>query len=485
MQSLNDLVASYGYAPSVAAPSSKAILPTRTGRTIVDITSGTTLSVAQPPEMQVGDWAICVLSIINVTTTITPNQTGWVALVPQRDDGTRRSYVYARKITASDPAIFTFTVSASTAVKAVLFGGSGGVDPSQWIVGAVTSRSASGGTTSNTAVAITTAQANTEIIIISVEATSATESAVSSITGATEWFFAPEGGSGGSSINTVEVAYIDKVAAGATGAVTITYPNTQAANGFALQIGIPPVDSLSYSLDTLPPFWYIAHRGLSKTYPEMTQYAYDQAVRKGLPALEVSVFRSSDGTFWCTHDQNLLRETGNNVSINTTSDATLSGYSVLGSLTDTAQSNRPMTKLVDVLNAYAGSRVIFIEDKTYTNQAALLTILQGYPDYQKHFIWKQYGDANVFSGVATAGLRTWGYFFDTDMAAFASRQAQFDYVGLDYNSSDATLNSAITTAGAQRVIGQIIQDTTQRDRFIAKGVKGLVVSRLSVLPGIL
>ena len=45
------------------------------------------------------------------------------------------------------------------------------------------------------------------------------------------------------------------------------------------------------------PLWF-AHRGASSTAPENTISAFTQAVKNGMPALEIDVVRTSDGVLF-------------------------------------------------------------------------------------------------------------------------------------------------------------------------------------------
>ena len=56
------------------------------------------------------------------------------------------------------------------------------------------------------------------------------------------------------------------------------------------------------------PLW-LAHRGSSTTVPENTISAYTQAVKSGIPALEIDVIRTLDGELLCSHNFDLERET--------------------------------------------------------------------------------------------------------------------------------------------------------------------------------
>jgi len=113
----------------------------------------------------------------------------------------------------------------------------------------------------------------------------------------------------------------------------------------------------------------------------------------------------------------------------------------------------------------------------------LLAQITPSPDYTKRIIWKQGASGNPNGNAVAAGLKIWGYLFDSEMAAnFAGQQSKFDYFGLDYNSADALLSSSVATCGASRVIGHIIGDSTQKTRMLGFGMKGLMIAKRSITP---
>lgn len=223
---------------------------------------------------------------------------------------------------------------------------------------------------------------------------------------------------------------------------------------------------------------FIAHRGLSGNYPEETLYAYWAASLLGYQALEISVQKSADGTFWCFHDNTTTRTTGVTGTISAMTDAQIAALNNNPVGTDNqSQPARPTAKLTDVLAVYGGKRLIFIEDKTYANTDAVLALMDanGGTDW---YVWKQAGPGTKFSQVATKGYKSWGYFFDSDMASgYSTKWQQWDFIGLDFNSSDSTLASAMSQVNdPSRFINHIIPNATQRDRMLALGVRGLMVS---------
>jgi PKD repeat protein len=257
----------------------------------------------------------------------------------------------------------------------------------------------------------------------------------------------------------------------------------------AIYVGSTKAKQLSHTIEEIQADtnFYVAHRGFSSTFPEMTMEAYDQAFAWGAKAIEISVWPSADGTFWCTHNQNLSAATGgvfpNN--IDTYTDAQLASALVIVPVGTevSGQTSKPLTKLADVLAKYGTRLVIFIEDKTYSHAAQLVPLITAIPGYQHRFIWKQDANGNPIGTATAAGLKTWGYLFYDEMATyFAGQQSKFDYFGLDYRCDDATCTSAIATAGGSRTIGHVIPSAAQATRMLGFGVKGLMNTGRSFTP---
>jgi len=405
--------------------------------------------------------------------------------------------------------------------------GHGGADISSWIVGSVYTRGGTGAYT-NTIPGITTAMANTLALAWSFEATLATETGDPTVSAPWQEVF--YGAQSGSLIETIYTASFAPQIVGTITDATVTYQNSQINNGLGIMLGIPPITTgpaptTGYTLwngtselplvaniwdgndehsmadgvgvvvgqgrswpeiiaDTSKPV-FVAHRGGSGSWPEETLLTYkESAVIWGMECIEISVQMSASGTFWCFHDATTDRTTGVSGTIATMTDAQLEVLSNVSSATDNpSQPAQPVAKLTDVLDIYGGKRVIFIEDKTYSHTTQLLNLMDSYggPDW---FIWKQDGTGTLFSALTQRGYKSWGYIFDSQMATyFASHQAQWTYIGLDYNSSDATLTSAIATAGANRVLVHIIPNLTQANRCLTFGVRGLMIAGVrSVVP---
>ena len=118
---------------------------------------------------------------------------------------------------------------------------------------------------------------------------------------------------------------------------------------------------------------YIAHRGGDGDWPEATGYAYAHATAWNPNlALEVPVWRTSDGVWVVSEDATTGRVFGANLPIPATRWAILS----------TLRSSRgsyPMARLVnDVLDVYGSNRILFIDNKADTNVTAFFDLLDSY-----------------------------------------------------------------------------------------------------------
>ena len=239
-----------------------------------------------------------------------------------------------------------------------------------------------------------------------------------------------------------------------------------------------PGDQTITKLFAKTPF-YIAHRGGSATYPEETVYSYTQCANMMMKALEISVWRSSDGVFVCSHDQNLLRVTGQSVDIPTTTWAAMSSLMVNPVGTDNqTQPPRPLARIEQVLSRYGMTHVCFVEDKTGVNAAALLDVLDQYGGPSRH-VWKAAGSFNKQAIVTARGYKAWGYYFQTDQANFATTYQPWDWVGLDYAMSDADILTDLSFG--KPAIAHIIATNAQRDRMLGLGCIGCMTSAVDIV----
>lgn len=526
---------------SVTVSAATTTPPTRIGYTVTNPGASTTAITLDPSVVtsgsgiSTGNWMIATVTTTSTTTVVTP-PAGWSTLLGYHVVGTLAYAIFGMIRGSGDTSyIFTLDAAGDTSAASLMWGANADTNLSNWIVGANTNRSVN---PHNTAASIMTVSDHSLVLGISVERTSVIESAITSVTGANEWFFMAQAGT---QLETIDVSYVaDKTPAGATTVMDWTYPNTQAINGMAVQIAIPPgvastqisvgypgiirVGSSNYAgklfywdgntahdFTTAPVMvfapvtvtqflahtpWFGAHRGFSYSYPEETLYSYRGATDWKIKAIEISVQKSSSGTFWCFHDATTDRTTGVSGTIASMTDAQIAVLTNLSSTAagNTSQPARPVAKLVDVLNLYASTHVIIIEDKTYANTTAMLNLMDSYGTSGRPateiFIWKVDAGSskvNYFDPAAVRGYHRWAYIFDSSMASSFSAlvvSGKADMIGMDFNSSDAVLTPAIAACIANGVMptGHIVNSVIQRDRLLGLGMKGIMISNKDVVP---
>ncbi|MDQ0848580.1 hypothetical protein QFZ65_000518 [Arthrobacter sp. B3I9] len=223
--------------------------------------------------------------------------------------------------------------------------------------------------------------------------------------------------------------------------------------------------------------FFVAHRGSGDNWPEHTAQAYAESLKLGVPALEISVNSTRDGVLVCHHDQSLLRTTGQDRKIAELTYAELSALRVdarawLGPET----ALEPIPAVREVLDRYAASHVIFIEDKQGTNTAPLLDLMDSYPDSVEHFVWKQPASARQVTAAASRGYKTWGYFLPEAIPRLDELAGSFDFLGVFHGADDATIGRVV--GYGKPVICWEIHTRSARDRVTALGVQGLMCSNL-------
>lgn len=223
--------------------------------------------------------------------------------------------------------------------------------------------------------------------------------------------------------------------------------------------------------------FFVAHRGSGDNWPEHTMRAYLQSTEAGVPALEVSVNSTSDGVLVCHHDQSALRVTGEDRKVSDLTYAELSDLRVdarpwLGPATGL----EPIPTVREVLDRFAGSHVIFIEDKQGTNTSALLDLMDAYPDSTEHLVWKQPAPARQVGAASKRGYKTWGYFMPDMVPRLAELADRFDYLGIHHSADDATIREFASYD--KPLICWEIHTRSARDRVTSLGVQGIMCSNV-------
>jgi type II secretory pathway pseudopilin PulG len=200
--------------------------------------AATSLTISPFGSVPDGAWMIIVLAYTNTTAPTTP--AGWTTLISYDHTGSMSTSVYAKIKTSSDTGSMTITLNSAgnTASGAFMWGTSADA-VSSWTLGSIGKRDGTTGqqyiTTTPT---VTTTAVQSLVLSISNERTIATEADITSLTGATKWFFIAQPDA--NKLQTITLSYAALNSVGTSTPVTVTYPNPQTLNGIAFQIALPP-----------------------------------------------------------------------------------------------------------------------------------------------------------------------------------------------------------------------------------------------------
>lgn len=188
----------------------------------------------KPATANPGDWLILVIAT-NSNVDLNGDLQGWSEIASRSQTGTLYSMVIARIVEVGD-TVYQIPITGGGLTCSLMWGtGAGPV--SWWDKAAWSPRSVTGTSTTNVAPGLETSHDDTLMITISTERTTATESNITSMAGATAWYFQPHVSG---FIETHSVGFSEHPTAGPTAGVTVTYPNTQASNGNIIQFALPP-----------------------------------------------------------------------------------------------------------------------------------------------------------------------------------------------------------------------------------------------------
>lgn len=428
------------------------------------VITGPTHSITIGNGIAPGD--LMLLIIEHLTSTGAPvTPAGWTLLVSQ-PHGSRTGYVYAKVRQNGDVSV-AIERSGNGSGRAML-AAYAGVDPdlSRLVIGAVRSRSTTPTDTSyaTTANGITTTRADTLVVGIFGEATTAAEAAgfVPSLSRSDVTYQMFQGQQGSTDVESIFLVTMRYAASGsATGAVVATYPNAQASNGWGVLIGMPSVVSdgtirklpakmsdgagkvidvgltamtstgevalsaieLVHSGSLVPDLlrmsrvFTMAHRGGSADYQEHTMRGYVQSAIAHVDALEFSVARTSDGVFFGAHDETLNRTTSGLAANYKPSEHTWAEISQLRQDLSGRGDPRFTTDRYYTLDEFLaqwgkGSHAIFLDPKVLTpaDRVALLDRIKLVPNYRDIFVGKFFhSGVGIADEFAAAGIATWGY----------------------------------------------------------------------------
>lgn len=230
--------------------------------------------------------------------------------------------------------------------------------------------------------------------------------------------------------------------------------------------------------------FYVAHRGGSADWDEMTLRAYTNSVGWGAGALEVSIARTSDGVWFRLHDEYLDRTSqvggGSTYDPRTMTWAQVQQQSVFG--------RHPYMRLEELMELYGETHVIFVDPK-YANRvsynAELWSLLKTLvSEWQTRIVIKLYWNFNSGWGAnaKAAGFKTWGYLWDDDgLATISSNHSNFDYLGFNYDASQGDWDTVL--ALGKPVIGHVCPDLTAAESALSKGAVGVMAAGVkSIVP---
>jgi len=469
------------------------------------------------------DWMVAVVVTGQGQTLTVP--TGWTALYNMKVTGTLSTAIFTKKRIAGDTG-YVFHYGANTTSGKITLMWFRGVADTGWIIPTDGRyRSTTGSSFNNIADPITTTVANTFVVTVSTERTSAAEANYTSMTGSTPWFYKAQVGT--VQIETIAVGTRNYATPATTDPVTVVYPSTQASNGWAVQLGLPakvaPITSpfrlwngttevalnatiwngasevavtkmepyngnykISDLLSTNP--FYIAHRGSGDNWPEHTMRAYTGSVNWGLKAIEISVNITSDNVMVAHHDTNTNRMTETSLTISSSTAAQISALTNTAAFTDNpTQDRQPIPLLVPLLDKFAIDHVCFVEAKTGGAwQATLLDLMASYPDATNRFVWKAPIVAG-FQGAKLRGFTTWGYLLQDDPAhadwQTLVAKSDVDLIGVNHAASDAYITNvvALATSLGKKVIMWEVHTIADRNRAVSLGVQGMMTSNIRVV----
>lgn len=456
------------------------------------------------PDISVGDWvivAVTVQQLVNDDVGALHVPSGWTTVVPPTNIGTMAYHVYAKTYERPSDLLWSRGDGIAQQVSAVY--GNGSMPVTNWTMGSFVGRAVNATNLTTKAESITAPKAGMAIAI-SVERTIAaeTDAQVSN-------FEKIQFTNTGNTTSTVVWAKKSLSTAGATGDAVFTYPNPHTNNGIAGQIFIPesvPVaeglpakmvvsdnlvsgkvrvvdssgmyvspkamrkvsegyGSVTDMLSLPAPYFRIAHRGGSVSFPEMSMHAYTQSAMIGYNALEMSLARTSDGVIYGLHDETLLRTSGVDIAANTLTWEQTQAYTTFG---------KPFLRFEDLVEMYP-NHVIFVDPKHIAHNllGEVLDIMDA--NGPQRFVAKYFGISSEWSRLARLrGYLTWGYFYENNEAQMDAYQDKWDILGMDYNASQASWDKLLSYG--KRVIGHICPNNAAAQMALAKGATGLMVS---------
>lgn len=465
-----------------------------TATTFASTTSGATVILDKPSGVQTGDLLVAVLRTNGSTSPTDFVLSGWTrrGYTFKASDGAGRvTGVFTHPVTdaSTEPASYTFTKSVSDARRVGAMFVVRGVDLSNPVAGnSVNWDATSAPRVQLNSFTVDTTDAALLVYAWGVEIVSPNATAPT-ITPSTAVALVPSSAGTGATRTTLW-AGAETISGGAsTGAKNLTWSSStgEAATGFVLRGLSTPVapktgfSSVTHMLATPGATW--AHRGGSVNWPEMSEYAYDQAVAAGYGALEFSANRTSDGVWVGVHDASLNRtsQTSGLPDISTMTWAQVQTYQ--NSL-NSAGTPRPYYRLDAFLDKYTPTHVVIVDPKyaigAYNTEFLNLLDAHGGPS---KIVVKFYGAGSgavaLADAAAARGYQTWGYFYDTDVTSgeLAAWQSHWSILGMNYDAPQSAWDAVL--AYGKPVVGHIAGSQANYDTAISRGARMVQCSNVA------
>lgn len=240
--------------------------------------------------------------------------------------------------------------------------------------------------------------------------------------------------------------------------------------------------SVQQMIDTPGATW--AHRGGSISYPEHSQYAYEQSAARGYGALEFSCARTSDGVWFGLHDANINHVAGVS-GMPPASSMTWAQVQEYQVVRGQEGAPRPFWRLTDFLDTYAHTHVCIVDHKhAWDYLTEWLNILDSYNAHDR-IVVKYFGDSTALANLAASrGYATWGYYYESDYASgmLAERQGPWTMLGMEYTASQAAWDAVLSYG--KPVVGHIVPNLAAYNTAMAKGAAMAQVSGVAEVPAV-
>jgi len=238
---------------------------------------------------------------------------------------------------------------------------------------------------------------------------------------------------------------------GSAGSIALTAGSSLAAVGAPAASGQPALTAGVSLASALPAVAFlqsgvtawVAHRnGQSTVYGECTLAGYQASARQYSRALlEIPVWASSDGVYYCLHDRTTgsrSQYTGPNGSV----DVTATSSTILDQYTSVV-GGYPLARLTDVLDTLRG-RLFVVENKQGVNQATLSTLLDSHAGVGYWIFKGPYNDTANALTAAGHGAPMWLYFYPSNEGSLSSTWSAVSGAGVPvlYGLGDYSVTGA-------------------------------------------